>query len=146
MNPIDRIHEIADEHFDQEMDSWYYGPCDQIFRIAQNFNDTDWTNLIESIEQPKPDMWRVFIAHSFLDHENSIGRSEELVLLLYIKCIDPDNAYFIVQYVEEFEWEKVPLSLLRLFISKLRQMKTNWPIQDRPYLEKLVSDVSAYDT
>lgn len=134
MDVIEKIHQIVDTNFDKEMDSWYYGPCDEVRALTEEFSDKNWRELIESTKLDKPDMWRVMLSHSFLDAELSIGLSENLVTFLAAKCEDLDEAYLIVQYMDGFDWEQIPKWLLRLFDVKLNQMAANCRNEYKSYI------------
>lgn len=142
MDAIERIHVIADANFNEEMDSWYYGPCDSIYETAKEFSDKQWSELIDSVKVRKDDMWRVLVAHSFVEIENRVGRSQDLVIFLYLKCDDFDDAYMIIQYTEDFEWEKLPSWLRIQFLSKLRSHLEACSVSYKTLIVKLIEDVS----
>ena len=142
MNHVSRITEIANEYYDQEMDSWYYGPCDEVYRIAKSFDPKLWDSLIESTKEEKPDMWRVFVSHAFFDHDEYIGKSQDLIAFQALKCVGSNEAYLIVQYMDNFNWAGVPLWLRNKLLLKLEKMLGECSQSCTPLLKEVRSAIN----
>ncbi len=143
MNLIERITKIADENHDQEMDSWYFGPCDEVYSIAKDFDLKHWGLFIDSTKAKKPDMWRVFLSHAFYEHENYgyVGKSQDFITFQAIKCIDSNDAYLIVQYMDDFSWKAVPTWLRNQMTVKLTKMLSECSKDCKPLLNNVYGEI-----
>ena len=142
LNQIATIIKIADEHYDREMDSWYFGPCDKVYSIAKEFSLKLWDSFIESTKENKPDMWRVFLSHSFFEHDEYIGKSQEFIVFQSLKCIASNDAYLIVQYMDNFDWTSVPVWLRNQMILKLKTMQIECSSGCKPLLNEILNEIN----
>ncbi len=142
MNQIARIKKIADENHDQEMDSWYYGPCDEVYSIAKEFDLKSWDSFIESTKDHKPDMWRVFLSHAFFEHDEYIGESQKFIAFQASKCIASNNAYLIVQYMDNINWVCVPEWLRNQIVLKVEKMKIECSLDCKPLLNEVLDEIN----
>ncbi len=142
MTQIAQIIKIADDYHDQEMDSWYFGPCDEVYEMAKKFDLKLWDSFLESTKVNKPDMWRVFLSHAFFEDDGYIGKSQEFIALQASMCADSDDAYLIIQYMDNFNWVSVPMWLRDQMILKLEKMQRDCSVSCLPLLDEVLGAIS----
>lgn len=127
MNIISAIHKIVDDNFEDEMDSWYEGSTDKVKELALGLEDDQWSKLIESVSAEKPDMWKVFLAHCFIDDQPYIGKSQELLITLSLKCKGAWEANMIIQYMDNFNWTSIDDKLRNSLYAKVEELRNIEP-------------------